>query len=68
MKSRAVCKRRTCFRGLLDTDSPLVGLAVYFQTDSVTWIDANTLEVRPAAEYSDKVRDRFVVKLSEVAK
>jgi hypothetical protein len=42
--------------------------AVYFRAASVTWIDANTLEVRPAAEYSDKVRDRFVVKLSEIAK
>jgi hypothetical protein len=41
--------------------------AVYFQAAAVTWLDARTLEVRPTAETSDKVRDRIVVKLSEVA-
>jgi hypothetical protein len=41
---------------------------VAFQAGSIVWLDAKTLEIRPAAEYSDKVRDHFVVKLSEVAK
>lgn len=42
--------------------------AIYFKAASVTWIDANTLEVRPAAEFSDTIRDRFVVKIPEVSK
>ncbi|MFY9824738.1 MAG: hypothetical protein WAM82_25395 [Thermoanaerobaculia bacterium] len=41
--------------------------AVYFQAASIIWLDARTLEVRPTAESSGKVRDRIVVKLSEVA-
>jgi hypothetical protein len=39
-----------------------------FEASTITWIDARTLEIRPEPEFTDKVRDRLVVKLSEVAK
>jgi hypothetical protein len=41
---------------------------VAFNAESMTWVDRSTIEVRPEAKYSDKVRDRFVVKLPEVAR
>lgn len=44
------------------------GSEVYFAAESITWIDARTIEIQPAADYTYEVRDRFVVKIPEVSK
>jgi hypothetical protein len=42
--------------------------AVYFKAKSITWLDVSTIEVQPQSEFTDKVRDRFIVKIPEVSK